>query len=990
MSAPGETATGESREIHEALEGLNEPQLEAVTHGEGPLMIVAGAGTGKTAVITRRIAWLIATRRARPEEILALTFTDKAAAEMEARVDERVPYGFTGATISTFHSFCDRLVREHAIELGLTSQLRVEQPAEILVFLRERIFELGLARYRPLGAPDTHLEALVRVFDRARDEDVSPEQYLAFAAGLAAAAASDADRDRAESELEKARAYAAYQRLLLEHGRVDFGSQISLALRLLRERPHVRREVQSRYRWILVDEFQDTNHVQFELVKLLAARGSEERGSGNLAVVGDDDQSIYRFRGAKVENLLGFLGAFPSAKVVLLKDNYRSGQRILDVAHRAIQFNNPGRLEASDAVRFDKRLRAARDLPGEVVHQAFATGADEVDAVTAEIASAIASGDRRPSELAILARAHSQLESFALGLRARGVPFQRRSSRGLYSRPEVLLCLNLLRTLADPDDGPAAFGVLGDPLFGVAPLDLLQLTAAANRTRRGLLRAARGAAEAPPQDFSAESLEALRRFFALWDVLAEQATRRRTSEVLYAFVTESGLLGRLSQDESAEAAERVQNLNKLFGIVQRVGPLLRGDRVPEFVGHLDLLIEAGDDPQAATADTDEEAVQLLTAHNAKGLEFGVVWLVQLAEGRFPMRAKGGGLPFPPELTHGGADPGADHEREERRLFFVGLTRARDRLVLTSAEDYGGKRTVKLSKFVVEALRLPAPPKTSKTASAEESIRRFAPAAEAPAAGTRPLADDEPLTLSHGQIDDYLTCPLKYRYAHVVRVPLASDPQAMYGIAIHHAIRVFLQHRLKGLPIEERDVIAAFEGAWSSEGFYSVEHEDLRLEEGRESLRRFMARESASGRLPLAVEMEFRFAIGRDVVSGRWDRIEETAEGIVLVDYKTGEVSDQAKADERAKESLKEGQLGLYALAYRETRRKDAARVQLHFVGSGLVGSADVAPKHHELALERISRASAGIRRAEFPATPDQRNCGFCPYSRFCLYSAARR
>jgi DNA helicase-2/ATP-dependent DNA helicase PcrA len=993
MSGPGATAKpagAAAPAVDEILSGLNDEQRAAVTHGEGPMLIVAGAGTGKTAVVTRRIAWLIATRRAHPDEILALTFTDKAAAEMESRVDVLVPYGFTGSTLSTFHAFCDRLVREHAVELGITTQLRVEQPAEILVFLRERLFDLGLSRYLPLGAPDQHLAALVHTFDRARDEDVSPADYLAFAERLAAEAGDDeALRDRAEAEIEKARAYGIYQRLLLEHGRVDFGAQIGLALRLLRERPHVRREIQGRYRWILVDEFQDTNHVQFELVKLLAGGGAHERGSGNLTVVGDDDQSIYRFRGAKVENLLGFLRSFPAAQVVVMKRNYRSGQRILDIAHRAIQFNNPDRLEAQDPERFEKRLRSVRGIEGEIAHHAFATGSDEVDAVTGEVAEAIASGARRPSDIAILARAHSHLEPFALALRSRGVPFQRRSSRGLYQRPEVLLCLNLLRTLADPDDGGAAYGVLGDPLFGLQALDLLHLNAGAARTKRGLLRVARAALAAGGAELSAASREGLSRFFALWDMLAPMAARRPTSEVLYAFVTESGLLGQLSRDESPEAAERVQNLNKLFGIVQRVGPLLRGDRVPEFMVHLDLLIEAGDDPQAAVGDTDEEAVQLLTAHNAKGLEFAVVHMVNLVEGRFPTQRRGETMPFPPELSHGSGDPRVDHEREERRLFFVGLTRARDRLVLTHAEDYGGKRTAKMSKFVVEALDLPAPPKRRRTATAEESIHRFAPAAEAPAPEVRPLADDEPLSLSHGQIDDYLTCPLKYRYAHVVQVPLATDPRVMFGVAVHHAIRVYLQHRLRGLPIGEDDVTAAFDSAWSSEGFYSIEHEELRQNQGRDALRRFVAREAASGRLPLAVEMEFRFAVGHDIVRGRWDRIDETPEGIVLVDYKTGEIDDADKADERAAQSLKEDQLGLYALAYRETRQVEPVRVQLHFVGSGVVGSAEVEPKHYDLALERIRRASAGIRRAEYPPDPDQRKCGYCPYSRFCLHSAAR-
>ena len=191
------------------LDQLHPEQREAATHGEGPLMIVAGAGTGKTQVVTQRIAWLISSKKARPEQILALTFTDKAAAEMESRVDQLVPYGLVGATIATFNAFCDRLVRDHAIELGLTSKLRVESTAEILVFLRERLFELGLERYLPLGQPDAHLRSLLALIDRARNEDVSPERYARFAEALVAAAGEDPERlDRAAAETEKARVYA--------------------------------------------------------------------------------------------------------------------------------------------------------------------------------------------------------------------------------------------------------------------------------------------------------------------------------------------------------------------------------------------------------------------------------------------------------------------------------------------------------------------------------------------------------------------------------------------------------------------------------------------------------------------------------------------------------------------------------------------------------------------------------------------------------------
>ena len=421
-----------------------------------------------------------------------------------------------------------------------------------------------------------------------------------------------------------------------------------------------------------------------------------------------------------------------------------------------------------------------------------------------------------------------------------------------------------------------------------------------------------------------------------------------------------------------------------------MGSLLRHDRVDQFIHHLDLLMEMGDDPVAAETELEENAVHLLTAHNAKGLEFPVVYLVHLVQGRFPRYPKGEALPFPPELSHGSGDKREDHYREERRLFYVGMTRACDRLVLCHAADYGGRRIAKASQFVIEALDLPSPQASVKTASALESIARFAPSAEAPAGEILPIPADQPLEISHGRIDDYLTCPLKYRYAHVAQVPLGSDPQAMYGIAIHHAVKIFLQHRMRNLPITASDVIAAFETAWSSEGFYSREHEELRLEEGRQSLRRFVAREVASGRVPLAIEREFKFRLGpSDLVAGRWDRIDEGREGIVLVDYKTSEIRDQEKADERARESLRNEQLGLYALAYHEMVRVMPARVELHFVGQGVSGSAAVEPAHLERARERARAAAAGIRSSSFPPLPDPRSCGYCPYSRFCIHSAAR-
>lgn len=980
------------------LDQLHPEQREAATHGEGPLMIVAGAGTGKTQVVTQRIAWLISSKTARPEQILALTFTDKAAAEMESRVDQLVPYGLVGATIATFNAFCDHLVRDHAIELGLTSRLRVESTAEILVFLRERLFELGLERYLPLGQPDAHLRSLLALIDRARNEDVTPERYTAFAEALIARAGEDPERlDRAAAEREKARVYRRYEELLFGAGRVDFGSQIALALRLLRERPYIRRQLQERYRWILVDEFQDTNHVQFELVRMLAG------ARRNLTVVGDDDQSIYRFRGARIENLLSFLEVFPDAKQVLLTRNHRSGQRILDDAHRLVRGNDPHRLEAQRG--WDKRLLAQRTgedgvtLPGVVEHRVFATGRDECEWVAEAIATQVEAGTLQPRDVAIIARAHHHLDAFALALKARGVRFRRAGTQGLYTRPEVLLCLNALRCIADPDSG-AAHPVLGDPLFGADPVDLARLGQRAKRTNRGLLALAGdtldGRASGIEPALSPGTVDAVRRFRAVHASLCDTAVRRPTREVLYQFVTESGLLESLVADESnAEALEKVQNLDKLFQLVARVGPLLQQDRVPAFMEHLDLLIEMGDDPAAAAVEIEDDAVHLLTAHAAKGLEFPVVFLVNLVEQRFPQYPKSEGLEFPTELrstTRDGQAPDAreEHYREERRLFYVGMTRAKDRLVLTHAVDYGGKRAAKASRFVLEALQLPAPPKGAKGASALQSIQRFAPVAEPAPAPLPTVPSGTPLTLSHAQIDHWNKCPLQYWFAHVAHVPLPSTPAAMFGNAVHHAIQIWHQHRIKGMPIEVGDVVSAFEGEWSSEGFLTREHEDRMLAQGHEAVRRFVARDVALGGTPLAVEADFRFKVDDDVVVGRFDRIDERREGIVLVDYKSAAVEDDERGEDRVRGSLKDGQLGLYALAYLETRQVLPAAAELQFINTGVVAHAPVEFEHLERARARVREAAAGIRTAQFPAKPEPRTCTYCDYRLFCAHSTTRR
>ena len=653
-----------ARGAERILEGLNAPQAAAVTHETGPLLIIAGAGTGKTTVITRRIAYLIATRRARPSEILALTFTDKAAAEMEERVDTLVPYGYADVHISTFHAFGDRLIKENALELGLTPDFRVLTRAEQVIFLRDHLFEFPLKHYRPLGDPTRHLQAILSQFSRLKDEDVGPDEYLTHAEALLAAAVDDETRLHAEQHLELARTYAQYQTLMARLGQVDFGDQIVEALRLFRTRAHILRRYQERFRHILVDEFQDTNYAQFELVKLLAGRHR------NVAVVGDDDQAIFRFRGASMSNILDFDRTYPDARQVVLQENRRSPQAVLDAAYRLIQHNNPDRLEV--AQKIDKRLISTVGAGVAPEHLAFDTVSTESDQVAEMIREGHEAG-RPYRDFAVLVRANHDADHYLRALNMRGIPWTFSGNAGLYGRPEVRLLIAFLRSVAHPDDSVSLHYLASSDVYQVPIVDLTKCATYADRKHRWLFDVLR--AVPVEVELSEEGAGAVGRLIADLQRYMELAREHPTGEVLYQFLVDSGLMTRYAK-APAELEQEVQNVSKFFTRVKDAARVLKYDNVREFVNHLDALVDAGDDPAVAEADTETPAVHVLTVHKSKGLEWPVVFMVDCVQNRFPSTRRSDPVEIPPGLIKDLLPTGDFHEQEERRLFYVGMTRAK--------------------------------------------------------------------------------------------------------------------------------------------------------------------------------------------------------------------------------------------------------------------------------------------------------------------------
>lgn len=981
--------------VRSLLAGLDRQQRAAVTHREGPLLVVAGPGTGKTEVITRRIAWLIATGRARASAILGLTFTERAADEMQARVDLLLPYGQVETTIATFHAFGDRIVREHGLELGLACDPRVIGRSEAIVLLRERIHRLGLVRFAPLAEPTRFVGALVDLFARAKEAGLGPDEIAACAHELGAGARAAIEEgmpadarealegllDEAAAQLELSAAFRGYQALLAERGLMDHADQVGLAVRLLTERPAVRAALRRRYRYVVVDEAQDADPQQLRLVAALVGR------HGNVTFVGDDDQAIYAFRGAAGDSLATLARDHDGLRTLALRRNYRSRAPILSAARRLIRHNGPQRLEVTHGL--DKTLTAVRRSrrPTPVRHLAFDTAAQEADHVAADIRARL-DGGMAPEGIAVLVRSNADAGPVLDSLRVMGVPAWFSGASGLLSHQEVRDALSLLRVIGDPHVSPDLYAVLVAPAYGMGGEDLAAILDRADRRRRDLWSVCVEVLEQPGTlRLGHDARERLGCVVA--DIRASMAIahERSAPEVLYQHLTRSGWLAALLATAEQGDDAPLRRTARLFEIVRAAADLADDPRVANVVPGLRGLLDAGQDPVGTDLDDRAGRVSVLTVHQAKGLEFPLVYVVGLAEGRFPVRGGRASLRLPQALAPRPVDAmGIDGHAEERRLLYVALTRARDELILSHARRRGhGGRRRRPSPFLAEALGVPIDEEADPaspgdgTLTAEVLVRPElplpAPAREATGAATVSL------DLSFTQVDDYLTCPLKHRLRHRLRVPTPAHHALVVGSALHQAVASVNLARMRGRPVSEAAALETLRAHWSSEGFLSPEHEEARFEAGQQALRRYVARAATEqGRRVLGVERPFSVRLGADRLRGRYDLVSVGPEGVVITDFKSGDVRDPARAGQRARDSL---QLQVYALAHEAETGELPAGVELHFLEGDSVGRATPTARQLERTRERIAQAAAGIRAGRFEPTPGYPACEWCPYRRIC-------
>ena len=670
-----------------SLDGLNRAQREAVTHPGGPLLIVAGAGTGKTRTITRRFAWLVEQGLA-PDRVLALTFSSGAAAEMRERLEPLIDRPYEDLHVATFHSFCSRLLSEEALEAGLDPFFSTVTPADRLALLLDRLDELRLRHHDIHGNPAPLLASFVARIDRLRDEMISAEDYLAYAERRAAEAGdSDAARASAARELEFGRLYIDHDRLLAERGTLDFGALIVRAFRLLHEHPHVRERVADRFRHVLVDEYQDTNFAQGMVLRLLV---EEHR---NVAVVGDDDQGIYRFRGASEKNLRDFEREFPDAKVVRLERNYRSGRRILDVA-RAVVEPTPDRIE--------KNLQGRPG--GEVRFWRCSSERAQAQAVAAEVERLITAGTP-PSEIAVLVRSvKGEAPVLASALEERAVPFRLTGSAAYFQRAEVRDVLAWLRLLADPNDSGAVVRALSRPPIELRSVDVARLTQLARRRKLDMPSAVECALEGP--GLSPEGRERAAAFLRLYRSACSAFDDRRPDAFVLRLIERIGLRRQQVFATQADTVERLRNIAKLSELATAYVRREPNATPRDFTRYLAAVAESGLSEEEAPAPVAVPAVRVMTIHAAKGLEFDHVFVLGLSAGRMPgpVRPK---RPddVPDELLKESLPEAGRRVRQEaelRRLLHVAMTRARKGLVLAWPASVVPGATPRPSPFYEQA------------------------------------------------------------------------------------------------------------------------------------------------------------------------------------------------------------------------------------------------------------------------------------------------
>lgn len=628
------------------LSALNEPQKQAVIHTEGPVLILAGAGSGKTRVLTHRTAYMIQECGIEPYHILAITFTNKAAGEMRERIDNMVGFGSESIWVSTFHSTCVRILRRYIDRLGYSTNFTIYDADDQKTLMKEICKDLQI---------DTKIhkeKTLLGVISSAKDELIDPITFATRAVG------DYAKRKQAE-------VYQEYQRRLQANNALDFDDLIFKTVELFKLDKEVLNAYQERFRYIMVDEYQDTNTAQFELIRLLAMKYK------NLCVVGDDDQSIYKFRGANIYNILNFEKYFSDAMVIKLEQNYRSTQNILDAANSVIA-NNTGRKE--------KRLWTDNGAGDKIQFEQLDNGYEEADYVTRDIAGKVRRGEYTYKDCAILYRTNAQSRLFEERFIQSNIPYKIIGGTNFYARKEIKDLLAYLKTIGNGQDDLAVKRIINVPKRGIGATTINKISDYAYENQIDFYNALCLAGE-----ILGKSAAKIKPFTDMIDALKEKSKVITAAELLEEIIDVTGYVRDLQAEDTEEAQARIENIDELISKAVSYWENAQEPSLSGFLEEVALVAEIDGLDDAA------DYVVMMTMHSAKGLEFPNVYLVGMEDGLFPSYMS---------IT---ADDSMEME-EERRLAYVGITRAKEHLTITGARMRmirGETQFNKISRFVKE-------------------------------------------------------------------------------------------------------------------------------------------------------------------------------------------------------------------------------------------------------------------------------------------------
>jgi len=927
----------------DVLENLNDLQREAVRYNEGPLLIIAGAGTGKTRVITRKIFYLLEVEKVRPEEILVLVFSNKAVEEVKNRVEEKLKLSSDEMWISTFHSFCNRILRESGIHNGIPKDFKILDRVEQWIFLSKIVKDITFKYFSKLSDPLAIINDFIHFTSRAKDEIVTPEELFNHLKKKESELKKP-EKEIPEDEVLKSQEeikfyrevgelYSLYQKALKDSNYLEYGDLIVSAYQLFKSKPAVLAEYAKGFKYILVDEFQDTNISQIELLKLCS------KYCRNICVVGDDDQGIYRFRGASYASFDKFKSYFKDLSEVKLTQNYRSTKNILKIADRVIKHNEKSRYIP------DKNLWTENEVGEKIVITTAPDFHYEAKAVVGEIKKLVQNGTDY-SDCAILYRAHSHNEKVLQELKIQNIPFDIVSEKGFFEQPEVKDLISYLKVIFDPDNSIDLFRVMSHDKWNIITRDLLKIARYASYKKTPMwntLKIVRSVGE-----LSEAELKSINELVTVIEELAELKFKEDAETVFRRLLQKTGyILNFINEGDE----QKILNVSRFFRFLQNYVQDKEDKSLKGFIEYLDLYLTAEGELDTDRFDETSNRVKLLTVHASKGLQFKNVFIIGLCSRRFPSSGRKNPIELPLGLIKEKIPEGDTHAQEERRLFYVALTRAQKRLFLFAVDKKGTKPSQFIREFLdedsndfIEIKRFEAPDEAverveiplEKDEKREYVFKRhimkltddlikysdfdsfsaqlknvwegFSREKDVEIIPKPEKKKSQTLVLSFTQINTYKTCPLQYRFNYIYQIPKPKHAAPTFGSSIHKTLQKFYKEILKGkIPALDK-LLKLYEECWETGGYIDIDHENRYKQNGYDQLSVYYEKNMKEIKPVLGLEQEFYININGHKVKGYIDRIDQLEDiKVEIVDYKTGKPRKSAEVN-------KDLQLSIYALA----------------------------------------------------------------------------